>query len=575
MKRSLTRWGIVIGLAIAAFLLYLPSETAASLTIPPDSSEYAISLSNLLEHGKFGFTLNGEWHPSRYAPWFSLTCLTPAYFLSGGSTLCYHWMILFFSLSLLGMIYFIGKKLGLGGWAVVPPVLLMLMPDYAFYSRVVMTEIPYAAIFALLAIMFVKYTLEDECSRAWCLLVGLLLAWCGMVRASGLPMVAPFVVVAYFKRRSMKDFLVRGALFTLPSVLYLMTNALYNYRVFGSPFRNGYHYWLPVPYDFSNLVFSASYIIPAIRYFSSEPIMQVTVAFAAISLLFAALVARGGFDGVVKHRPYLAFLAFGCVQSLVVVVLYVGYFWIDTRFFLGMTIYWLPLFIYAVYRLLKGIPGVWAVPAFLTLVVLCALILNRCPTRYVYMAVERPVWLAESMVTSRVLPAESVVIATGDPVVLDHFGFRDKNLTILPLARRYDYVDFMIATNSIADKVRSPQDWTVQVIPEFVAAGICSLPFKHTVLEKPEIVRDLLRKGVRVYYQKDLTFNSESKLADMLDAFSSVGVKTVSVGMWTVDPIEPNWLRSWYDSLLFKDKRLDSRPEVSVGYYEILLDERS
>ncbi len=71
-------------LAIAAFLIYLPSELGAALTIPPDSSEYSICLANLLEHGRFGFTLNGEWYPSRYSPWFSLLCLTHAYLLGGG-----------------------------------------------------------------------------------------------------------------------------------------------------------------------------------------------------------------------------------------------------------------------------------------------------------------------------------------------------------------------------------------------------------------------------------------------------------------------------------------------------------
>ena len=64
--------GLLSFLSATGFLLHLPSELAVSLAIPPDSTEYAMGLANLFGHGVFGFTLNGEWYPSRYAPWFSL-----------------------------------------------------------------------------------------------------------------------------------------------------------------------------------------------------------------------------------------------------------------------------------------------------------------------------------------------------------------------------------------------------------------------------------------------------------------------------------------------------------------------
>ena len=101
-------------LALAAFLVYLPPELGAALTVPPDSSEYSICLANLFEHGRFGFTLNGTWYPSRYAPWFSLLCLAPAYLLSGGNVLCMHWAILAFALVVLVASWKMGRLCGLG-----------------------------------------------------------------------------------------------------------------------------------------------------------------------------------------------------------------------------------------------------------------------------------------------------------------------------------------------------------------------------------------------------------------------------------------------------------------------------
>ena len=133
-----TRFGnlILCGmLLLAAFLIYLPSDLGMSLLIAPDASEYSICLANLFEHRRFGFTLNGEWYPSRYAPWFSLLCLTPAYLLSGGNVLCLHWAILVFALVVLFVVWKIGAVCGLGRMAILPSVLLMLMPDFLFYSR--------------------------------------------------------------------------------------------------------------------------------------------------------------------------------------------------------------------------------------------------------------------------------------------------------------------------------------------------------------------------------------------------------------------------------------------------------
>ena len=149
--RNVLRWLFCVSLlGLAAFLIYLPSELGAALTIPPDSSEYSICLANFFGHGRFGFVLNGTWYPSRYAPWFSLLCLTPAYLLSGGDVLCVHWAILVFSVMVLVAVWKMGRMCGLGWMAVLPPILLMFTPDFVFYSRVAMTEIPYSALFVIL-----------------------------------------------------------------------------------------------------------------------------------------------------------------------------------------------------------------------------------------------------------------------------------------------------------------------------------------------------------------------------------------------------------------------------------------
>ena len=567
-RKRILRVLFYIGLlSTAAFLLYLPSELGAALTIPPDSSEYSICLANLFEHGRFGFTLNGEWYPSRYAPWFSLSCLTPAYFLGAGNVLCMHWAILAFALVLLGAIWRIGSMLGLGKLAALPPILLMFMPDFVFYSRVVMTEIPYAALFVILALVFVRFVNREQITVMSCLGIGSLVAWSGLVRSTGFALIVPFAVVVFFKRLTLKRKIALIVTMVVPIAIAEVISLAYNWMVFGSPFRSGYNYWMPVPCDFPSLMFSWDYVVRALGYFYKQLIIRITLLFIGASLAVALYFMGKRFWG--KWKDFLFLEVFVVFHALVLLVLYLGYYWVDTRFFLSITIVAVPLFFAAVNGFLSGVASRLRLLLMVLIALLSFLAIANAPSRYTYMLVGRPVWLCEAQISGKVLPSGSVVLQKGDSNVLDYFGLRSKNLIVFHKNRRcFDYVSQMTAPKRITNLVETPKSILPLVIPKLVDSGVCGMPFPVVFDERPEKVGEYISQGRRVFFLQDMFFREEYE--EFKESVENMGFTLKLFGVWNVPEVAPNPIRHLYDRLLFPGYSMDSRPEITVAYYEVV-----
>jgi len=584
-------------LAIAAFLIYLPSQLGAALTIPPDSSEYSICLANLLEHGRFGFTLNGEWYPSRYSPWFSLLCLTPAYLLGGGNVLCLHWAILVFALAVLFVVWKMGRLCGLGKLSILPPVLLMFLPDFVFYSRVAMTEIPYSALFAILGLVFVRFVNSKRMSARSCFIIGLLVAWAGLVRFTGFAIAIPFGIAVLLKNMECIEHteastslestisciswlklisrlkvgwnrkLLLLAAIGLPICLALLANAGYNWTVFGSPFRSGYHYWCSVPVDFPDLTFNLGNALNAAEFLLTQPIIWISLVFGVVSLAFAvyAISTRS----FARYKNFLLLEGYVFVHTAVLVVMYLGYYWIDTRFFLPVSICSVPLFFIALNGLLQRFGSRVRLVLSILAFIVCLVFVVKSSNRYLYIVLGRQVWLSEAQVSGTVLPEGSVAIQRGDPNIVEFFGFRDKGLVLFPVSREnFDYVSDMVAPVSIAGHCQKPDSCWQKIIPSLVDSGICRLPFLHVFKETPNQIQKYLHEGKRVFILQDMYFKEEFE--SIKSQIEEMGMTLKLFGAWNVPGIPPNPVRHLYDKLLFPGGAMDSRPEITVAYYEIV-----
>ena len=565
-----TRLALLVLVAVAGFLLHLPSELGMSLAIPPDSNEYAIGLAGLFEHGTFGFSLNGEWHPSRYAPWFSLFCLSPAYILFGCDVLTLHWSVLAFALAFLVISYYMAKLAGLGKWSFLCAILPLFIPDFVFYSRMAMTEIPYTALFAASALLFVRLVDEKSPSLRFCLGAGAIVAWCGTVRVTALPMLVLFVVALLAKRRGWRKKIVSVLVLCGPAVVYEIAVLSYNWRVFGSLFRSGYNYWVPVPYDFTELTFSVDLAIRNATRYLHEPLVVITLILVAIVVVVTLLIMHGLFGGRRENKNFLLLSGYVLFQGAVLFSLYVGYYYYDERFFLPVALCSVPLSFAALARMTRGLGVKIASATLVCAVIVVVQCFRVAQPEYSYMAVGYPFRIVEAKMTSAVIPYGSVVIIEGNPCMLDHFGFREKRLELFPINRDFDYVRDMYALASISKFEPRPKAYTQLIVPEIVASGACVLPFPDTFEENPERVKMYLKENRRVFLQRGVACNPNTEESKRIFAtLDRMGLTAREFGVWSVPEIRANPVRHLYDRIVFPGFSMDSRSEVKSVYYEI------
>ena len=571
MRRALNKEGVLQWLAvfaffaIAGFLLYLPSELGASLAIPPDSTEYSIGLANLFEHGRFGFTLNGEWYPSRYAPWFSLFCLAPAY-LVFYNVLSLHWAVLFFALAFLWLSYMLGRLAGLGKWSFACLVLPLFIPDFVFYSRMVMTEIPYTTIIAASALVFARFSSCRELSFRFCFGVGVLVTWGGAARATALPMVALFMVALFLKKCEVKRKMYLALTLLSPVIVYGLANLVYNRRTFGSFFRNGYQYWVSVPCDYKYLSFNFEYLLSNVSRYLNEPVALVTLCMAVFISIVACLMLAGHFGGLCKNRKFLLVSGYVLFQGIVLSSLYIGYYWCDVRFFLPVMLCLIPLFLGSVISVVGNAGRTYKRILMIMLILLCIGNFHFVVPRYFFMARGYPITIVEAGISRKVLPAGAVVIQEGNPLFIDFLGPKENTVECFPIYRCFDYTNAMITPSSIAKIAPKPTSWRQRIIPALVESGVCRLPFPKTLSEDAGKIKDFLEEGRRVFLHLGVaSAGDEYRIFKLLEGF-----ELKEYGVWSVPAIEANPVRRLYDRFIFPSFRMDSRPEVQCVYYEIM-----
>jgi hypothetical protein len=230
-------------LALAAIVLLRGPYLASDMAYTPDCAEYALGARRIAAEGRFGFTLGGKDFPSRYPPGFSIL-LSPAYAIGRdiGSGI-----LVVTLLALLGVAsaWFIGLRLG-GPWgALLSALSLLALPDYLRFSGHIMTDVPCCALTLSAGALY----LSKRRKTPW---AGTLAASCAALRPASLAAALPFIEKGMGPRRA--------AALGLPMLLLGLATALYNLKTFGSPLRNGYNFWCPVPYDYPALVFSLSYL---------------------------------------------------------------------------------------------------------------------------------------------------------------------------------------------------------------------------------------------------------------------------------------------------------------------------
>ena len=394
-----------------------------------------------------------------------------------------------FAVAGIGAAFLIGRRVS-GGWGgALAAMGILSLPVYRFYSTQAMTDVPGAALVLFLCLLFISLRTAVYPLRAWMYaLAGLLTAVCSGFHVTFLALLAPFALYTFLSdsgRRAVVNLLCLG----FPVLLLTAATLCYNNAVFGSPLRNGYHYWCSVPYDYFNLTFSMSYLRPDLVLLarSGLPILII----AAILLLLAGW--RFGRFGDIERPMIKSLVQFTVISMAPIAVFHVFYFFSqgDGRFLL-------PIFVLLI-CILGSTLGLWlrALPRFallLALLVIAAAVLSLRLSGGGEQPARR---LAVDFIRANT-ESNAVVVSTFDPVYLDFITHGNGSRRFIPLSRRVEYASKLITTRRIDNPVPPPSYAQDHRCRGLVAGGAVEAVEK-VADENPETLLDFIRSGVPVY----------------------------------------------------------------------------
>ena len=505
----------VLALVLDIFGLFVPARFGTCWLVIPDALENAFCADNFLREGKYGFYLNGVLHPSRYLPWFPLLFLAPFQALTGdvygavyGSWLAAAGLAAVMFLSCRQTTVRPGpagaRDEALGGLAglLTFPVLL-LSSFFIALTGYAMTEIPYLLFCVWAMILWTRLAVRpgvDVPSLLWC---SVLIALGGSVRSSAYPMLLLPYILVFSREKAWKRRFLLWFLAALPTALVLLASNIFNWAVFGSPFRTGYHYWCPVPYDFMPLTFNLRYAAEYLPRLVREKGFWLTMALLAVCAAWfcASRKARGEkLWSLPNWTAWEASMAFALLQSAIIFVLYIVYFFYDKRMYLPILVMVLPPASSAAALLLrmalkKRQTACWILAGAAVILQLVAM---RNLNDY-HKALRRiPDDRAKLEYLSSVLPGNAVLLSMFNPAVADKFFQHGTDRKIIPVNRIHEYADKIVAPQKVKDCDPPPRDAFDNLAPGLLSQPGCYPPFPYALSDDPAFFEELMKRNENI-----------------------------------------------------------------------------
>ena len=505
----------VLVLVLDIFGLYVPAKFGTCWLVIPDALENAFCADNFLQEGKFGFYLNGVLHPSRYLPWFPLLFLAPFQALTGDVYGAVYgcWA----AVAGLAAVMFLScrqttvrpgeagaRDIALGGLAglLTFPVLL-LTSFFIALTGYAMTEVPYLLFCVWAMILWTRLAVRpgvDMPSLMWC---AVLIALGGAVRSSAYPMLLLPYILIFAREKDWKRRFLLWFLAALPTALVLLASNLFNWRVFGSPFRTGYHFWCPVPYDFMTLTFHPRYAAEYLPRLVREKGFWLTAALLAVCAAWfcASRKARGEkLWSLPNWTAWEASMAFSLLQSAIIFVLYIVYFFYDKRMYLPILVMVLPPAASAAAHLLhmvlkKRQTVCWILAGAAVLLQLVAMHnLNDYHKAIRGIPDDR----AKLEYLSSILPGNAVLLSMFNPAVADKFFQHGTDRKIIPVNRIHEYTDKIAAPRKVKVCDPPPRDAFDNLAPGLLSQPGCYLPFPYALSDNPAFFEKILKDNEQI-----------------------------------------------------------------------------
>jgi len=490
INRKLGMILLALVLVCAAALLFRWPFNASNLENVPDSVEYVAGALGLVNHGTYAIAINGQSFPPRYPPWFSLFVLAPAYRVLGPEPGNGIVPILFFGLAGVAAAFFLGKRLSgyAGGW--LAALFLLMLPLYRHYAATVLTDVPSSALVLVLALLFVRMKSRTGTLSAVSVIgAALLLALSALIRSPAAALVIPFLWLAARGSGRRRGFAVTA--FLASPLIAIAANMAFNSRTFDDPFRNGYHFWCPVPYDYLSLTFSPAYLKANAMELMRLGVVLIVAVLALLHLLIWKSRQPAGEADESFRSPYRSLWQFGVLGLGPLLVFHLFYFYPDARLFLPIA---------ALLAVMAGglagvvlrrvpLPALVAIQMCITAAVMVLQYRQQVP------APERRL-AAETI--RRYTPPDAVVLAAIDPVYLGMVLGDSSHRFMVPLSRSVEYASKLVCRKRVENPDPFPVNWSDHRCVGLAFGGAVDA-VEVTAKENREWVRTAVRQGRPVY----------------------------------------------------------------------------
>lgn len=351
-----------------------------------------------------------------------------------------------------------------------------------------MVDTPLAAIVIAECWLYVK--LREDLTPPLPLLAatGLLIGISAGFRYTAASFALPFAFLLFRQGHATTKKLGWLVLFA-PLVLVIAVSSVYNWRTFGSPFRNGYNFWVPIPYDYWNLVFSLSYVPETFRAMLVEHGQRrALVAATAILLLACSAERSSNWTSARAGKTLWSLIVFLGVGGLPLFLFHLVYFVPDRRFFLPIQALFLVLVGGMAGRRLTGIREEFVLIALVSALAVVGVTRIASPLE--------PPWkrqIADRLAART--PSDAILITALDPVYLDPLVARGTNRSILPISRKVEYAGAVVAWKRIPHPTPPPSfsNWLG------ILNGGAKPAVKDVAVERLEELNTKASRGVPIF----------------------------------------------------------------------------
>lgn len=527
MRRNQIFFWLCTFLALCLFCKFFCNDFQADISarwkttsIAPDALEHVLAPLTLIKTGHYGIPLNGELHPSRYLPWYPLLFLAPfqRFSESNGAVFGVWLGNLLLIVGLFAAVYIVTRKKSAAIFALFT---LIFSDRLLLLTGIAMTEFPYIGFSCIVLLMFVRIYDRGKELSIWELeLCGIAGALAGAMRSTGYLLLAlPFFAIL-LRTPSWKMRIVRTLILGIWPIAIIGMTIFFNWAIFGTPLRSGYHYWCPVPYEIPGLTFNLRFLQKNLNQIVHQEWFRWAIIELVIILAWGMVRFRGK---CVHHTTIDSSAMFAVFHAAILYGLYSAYFFYDDRFFLPGVITALPatfaiLFVFAENILKKyTIDLKPRVPSFIpyTLCVV-AIVLLFCALAHARQRIPMPsaatCALEEEILTTvdQIIPDNAVFLSPFLPVRTDYFINQGKHRIIVPYSRKTEYASKIIALEPVnLQKVFPlPDNPFDHLNPALLKSDGCRLAVPLTLDDGDDIVPRLLSMGKRVFVAISGTFSA-------------------------------------------------------------------